>query len=96
VLRGKGLGALSVGGVGVEAAAESVQGIRLVEKEEPGGVNGFVCGQLGDGDQTGRLGVLEHISQTFSGIVGIQWQVGSAGFKHGQDTNDHLDRAWQC
>jgi hypothetical protein len=50
---------------------------------------------LGDGDHTGRLGVPEHIGQTFSRVIWIEGEVGGAGFKDAEQADDHLGRARQ-
>jgi len=50
---------------------------------------------LGSGQHTCRLGVLEHVGQSFSRIIRIKREISGASFKDGEQSDDHLGRAWQ-
>ena len=57
--------------------------------------HGQPLGDPGSGQHTGRLGVLEHIGQSFSRVIRIQREISGTGFEDGEQADDHLDRTRQ-
>ena len=64
-----------------------------MEREERLGM--MVSRQRRIGDQQQRSGIVQHIRQSFTGIVAIERDVGTASLEDSQDGNQELLATWQ-
>ena len=52
--------------------------------------------QAGFAEQLIEAAVFDHVGQAFTGVLGVQWHVGRAGFQHGEQADDQLRTTVQC
>ena len=82
-------GALGVRGVSLRALSQCADRVRVIQ-HEPSETLRQPLGDPGASQDTGRLGVPEHVGQPLRRILRIQGQVRRPGFKDGQQADDHL------